>query len=65
MCHQVLMKILPAAIEGEFRPFAEGVSEVQREIGAYFADAQGGSMFASPAVGSALAWIGGEKTVGM
>ena len=65
MCHQVLMKILPAVIEREFVPFAEGVSEVQREIGAYFADAQGGSMFTSPAVGGALAWISERFAAGI
>ena len=65
LCHQVLMKILPAVIEQEFEPFAEGVSEVQREIGAYFADAQGGSMFTSPAVGRALNWIGERFSAGI
>jgi len=57
MCHQVLLRILPAAMEHDFEPFAEGVSEVQRQIGAYFSDAQGGSMFTSPRVGLLMEWI--------
>lgn len=58
MCHQVLMKVLPAALEADFRPFAEGVTAIQRQIGDYFADAQGGSMFTSERVGRAIEWIG-------
>lgn len=57
LCHQVLMRVLPGAIEGAFEPFAEGVSTVQRLIGDYFAPAQGDSMYTSPAVGTALEWI--------
>jgi len=65
MCHQVLMRILPAALEADFRPFAEGVTAVQRQIGDYFADAQGGSMFTSERVGSAVEWIGRRHVAGI
>ncbi len=65
MCHQVLLKILPAAMEQDFEPFAEGISEVQRQIGEYFADAQGGSMFTSPRVGQAMEWIGKRYLAGI
>lgn len=57
LCHQVLMRVLPAALEGVFEPFAEGVSTVQRLIGDYFAPAQGGSMYTSAAVARLLEWI--------
>jgi len=57
LCHQVLMRVLPAALEGIFEPFAEGVSTVQRLIGDYFAPAQGGSMYTSAAVARLLEWI--------
>jgi len=57
LCHQVLMRVLPAALEGIFEPFAEGVSTLQRLIGDYFAPAQGGSMYTSPAVARVLEWI--------
>lgn len=57
LCHQVVMRVLPAAMEGVFEPFAEGVSTVQRLIGDYFAPAQGGSMYTSAAVERLLEWI--------
>jgi len=57
LCHQVLMRVLPAALETDFAPFAEGVSTVQRLIGDYFAPAQGGSMYTSPAVERVLEWV--------
>lgn len=57
LCHQVLMRVLPAAVEGVFAPFAEGVSTVQQLIGDYFAPAQGGSMYTSAAVARLLEWI--------
>ena len=57
LCHQVLMRILPAALEGVFEPFADGVSALQQLIGNYFAPAQGGSMYTSAAVARLLEWI--------
>ncbi|HET6720822.1 MAG TPA: beta-ribofuranosylaminobenzene 5'-phosphate synthase family protein [Rhodocyclaceae bacterium] len=57
LCHQVLMCVLPAAVESVFAPFAEGVSTVQQLIGDYFAPAQGGSMYTSAAVARLLEWI--------
>ncbi len=57
LCHQVLMRVLPGAIEHAFEPFAEGIGTIQRRIGEYFAPAQGGSMFTSPAVERMLEWI--------
>lgn len=57
LCHQVLMRVLPAAMEADFEPFADGVSTLQRRIGDYFAPAQGGSMYTSTAVARLLEWI--------
>lgn len=57
LCHQVVMRVLPGAMESDFEPFAEGVSTLQRIIGNYFAPAQGGSMYTSPAVERVLEWI--------
>lgn len=62
LCHQVLMRVLPGAAEGEIEAFAAGVSGLQAEIGAYFAPHQGGSMFTSPAVRQALKWIAAATT---
>lgn len=58
ICHQVLMRVLPGAAGGEFAPFAAGVTRIQRVLGQYFASAQGGAAFTSPAVGRLIEWIG-------
>jgi len=65
LCHQVLMRVLPGALEGVFDPFAEGVSTVQKLIGDYFAPAQGGSMYTSAAVGRALEWVRTHHVAGI
>lgn len=57
LCHQVLMKLLPALAEGRFEPFAQSLGHVQRRIGEYFAPAQGGSMYTSPAVARLMQWV--------
>ncbi len=57
LCHHVLMRLLPAVAEGDFEPFANSLSLVQRHIGEYFASAQGGGMYTSPAVARVLEWI--------
>lgn len=65
LCHQVLMRVLPAAIEADFDAFARGVSFVQSLIGDYFAPAQGGSMYTSAAVGRALEWVRRHTVAGI
>lgn len=65
LCQQVLMRILPGAIEQDFEPFAEGVSTVQSLIGAYFAPAQGGSMYTSAAVEVVMKWMGSRYCAGI
>lgn len=57
LCHQVLMKLLPALAEAQFEPFAQSLSHLQRRIGAHFAPAQGGSLYTSPAVARLMQWI--------
>jgi beta-ribofuranosylaminobenzene 5'-phosphate synthase len=56
LSHLVLLQILPALAEGDFEPFAEALSELQRVVGDYFAPVQGG-VFTSPAVGRLMRWI--------
>ena len=56
LCHLVLMLILPALAERDFAPFARGISELQEEVGSYFAPVQGG-VFSSPGVGRLISWI--------
>jgi predicted sugar kinase len=65
ICHQVLMRVLPGAIEREFGPFAEGVSAIQRLVGGYFAPVQGGSMFTSRAVQGVIDWIACHHRAGV
>ena len=66
LAHLVLLRILPALHEIDFTRFAQGVSEVQRVIGAYFAPAQRASAYTSPAVAQLAEWLGAnfEAAVG-
>ncbi len=50
ICRRTLMQILPAAAEGDFAAFREGVARVQEIVGDHFAPIQGGR-FTSVAVG--------------
>ena len=65
LCHQVLLKVLPAVIEQRFEPFAEGVSRIQGQIGDYFAPAQGGSMYTSAAVAACMDWLRAQGPAGV
>lgn len=65
LCHQTLMRVLPGVLERAFEPFAEGISTIQRLIGDYFAPAQGGSMYTSPAVARVLDWMRGHVLAGV
>jgi beta-RFAP synthase len=65
LCHQVLLKVLPAVIEQRFEPFAEGVSRIQSQIGDYFAPAQGGSMYTSAAVAAFMDWVRAQGPAGV
>jgi beta-ribofuranosylaminobenzene 5'-phosphate synthase len=52
--HQVLMRILPGAADGDFDAFAAGINRVQQVLGEHFAPAQGGSAYTSAAVAQAI-----------
>ena len=56
LCHEILMRVLPAIAEHDFARFAEGVTRVQEANGGYFAAAQGGRMFVSDSVARVLAF---------
>jgi beta-RFAP synthase len=58
LAHLTLMQILPALHDVDFAPFARGITEVQRVIGAYFAAAQNGSAYTSRAVAQLVEWLG-------
>ena len=51
VCRLVLMQLAPGLLEGDIAAFGAAVSEIQSIIGGYFAAAQGGGPWASPAVG--------------
>ena len=57
LCHQVLLRILPGAANDDFAAFAAGVNRLQEVLGAYFAPAQGGSAWTSPAVARLMQWL--------
>ena len=64
LCHLVLMQILPALAESDFTPFAQGLTELQRQVGEYFAPAQGG-IYTSPAIGRLMQWVAGRHEAGL
>lgn len=64
LCHQVLMRVLPGAADGQFAPFAAGISRLQQVLGAHFAPAQQGRAYTSAAVGQALQWMAAEAGEG-
>jgi len=57
LCRLVLMKVLPALAERDIASFGAAVKELQMRLGGYFAFAQGGWGFTSPAVAAVLATL--------
>lgn len=57
ICHQVLMRVLPGAAEGDFAAFAAGLTQMQQVLGDHFAPAQQGGAYTSPAVGHLVQWL--------
>jgi beta-ribofuranosylaminobenzene 5'-phosphate synthase len=66
ICHRVLMQALPALIERDLPQFGEAVCRIQTVLGNYFAPAQGGTRYTSPAVATVMALLEqqGAKGVG-
>nr|WP_026608569.1 beta-ribofuranosylaminobenzene 5'-phosphate synthase family protein [Methylocapsa acidiphila]CAJ01589.1 conserved hypothetical protein [Methylocapsa acidiphila] len=54
ICRLVLIKALPAVAEADLDSFGDAVTRIQDIVGDYFAPAQGGSAFASKAVGGVM-----------
>jgi beta-ribofuranosylaminobenzene 5'-phosphate synthase len=65
ICRRTLMQILPAAAEGDFAAFGEGVSRVQHIVGDHFAPFQGGGRFTSVAVGRVAARLAAHGANGI
>jgi beta-RFAP synthase len=64
LCHEVLMRVLPALHEQDFPSFSTGIGTIQHIIAKYFAPAQGGA-YTSKAVAHLLEWMGTNITAGV
>lgn len=51
ICRLVMMQLVPGIMDADIQSFGAAVTEIQSIIGGYFAAAQGGGPWASPAVG--------------
>jgi beta-ribofuranosylaminobenzene 5'-phosphate synthase len=65
LCRLVLMKALPCLAERDLIGFSAAIAEVQSRLGDYYAPAQGGNRFTSPAVAAALALLAREGALGI
>lgn len=63
LCRLVLMQLLPAVAERDLVRFGTALSELQAEVGEYFAPVQGGR-YSSPAVAAAVAWLARQGATG-
>lgn len=65
IAHLVLLRLAPALHERDLPAFGSAVTEIQEIVGGYFAAAQGGSAWSSPAVGAIVRRLGGAGAVGI
>ena len=54
ICRLVLIKALPALVEGDIGCFGDAIARIQEIVGDYFAPAQGGAPYASAAVAEVM-----------
>jgi len=64
LAHLTVMRLMPALVEQDCAAFGSAIGEIQRTVGDYFAQAQGGR-FTSPAVGAVLAWLESKGIAGV
>jgi beta-ribofuranosylaminobenzene 5'-phosphate synthase len=66
ICQRVLMQALPALVEHDLPQFGEAISRIQTILGNYFAPAQGGARYTSPAVAAVMTLLErqGAKGIG-
>lgn len=66
LCRLVLMQLLPGLKEADLATFGAALTRIQEIVGGYFASAQGGSPWTSPAVGKLIERLaqGGATGVG-
>ena len=65
LCHVLVMQLLPAVAEADLPAFGAALEDIQRQLGDYFAPAQGGHRYASPRVAAALDLIRRAGGVGI
>lgn len=65
ICHEVLMRVLPAAADADFEPFAAGVSRVQALLGSHYAPVQHGRAFTSARVERLLNGVAARTPAGI
>jgi len=64
LCHLLLMRALPAVMEGDIEAFGSFITDLQRSVGDHFAPAQGGR-FTSPRVRDAMDILAARGGVGI
>jgi beta-ribofuranosylaminobenzene 5'-phosphate synthase len=64
LAHLTLMRLMPALAEQDYASFGETIGEIQRTVGDYFSQAQGGR-FTSARVGAVLSWLESKGIAGV
>ena len=65
IAHLVLMRLAPALHEHDIGAYGAALTEIQALVGGYFAEAQGGSAWSSPAVGALAGRLADAGAVGI
>ena len=65
ICHEVLMRVVPAVLDADIGAFAAGVTGIQDILGHHFAPAQGGQVFLSPEVERLIRFIASRTVAGI
>lgn len=65
LCHLVLMQAAPALIEADLAAFGAAITQIQAQVGAHFAAAQGGSAWSNPKVGALAGRLAAAGAVGI
>ncbi len=66
ICRLTLMQLLPGLLDQNINAFGDAITQIQRIVGAYFATAQGGGIWASQHVATIVKRLGemGAKGIG-
>jgi len=65
ICRLVLMQLVPGLKEGDLQAFGMALTDIQKIVGAHFANAQGGSPWSSPAAGRLATRMGAMGAMGI